>query len=65
VPESVSQKIDTEKCLISLLWSANGIRSLVDVPKGGTCNSAFFCDTVVPNLFDGIALHYRRKALKG
>jgi hypothetical protein len=63
--ESISQKIDTEKCLISLLWPVNGIDSLVDVPKGSTYHSAFFCNTVVPNLFDGIPLHFRRKSLKG
>jgi hypothetical protein len=50
VQEIVSQKIDTEKCLISLLWSANGIHSLADVPKGSTYNSAFSCDPVVPCL---------------
>jgi hypothetical protein len=54
IPERASQKIDTEKCLISLLWSVNGIHSLVDVPKGSTYNSAFFDDTVVPSLFHGI-----------
>jgi hypothetical protein len=52
VSETASQKIDIEKCLISLLWSVNGIHSLVDVPTGSTYNSAFFCDTVVSNLFD-------------
>jgi hypothetical protein len=64
VPERVSQKIDTEKCLISLLWSVSGIHSLVDVPKGNTYHSTFFCDPVVPSMFDGITLHSRRKSLK-
>jgi hypothetical protein len=36
LPENVSQKIDTEKCLISVLWSINGIHSLANVPKGTT-----------------------------
>jgi hypothetical protein len=65
MPERFSPQIDTEKCRISFLWSVNGIRSLVDVPKCNTYNSAFFCDTVVPSLFDGITLNSRRKSLKG
>jgi hypothetical protein len=36
VPERVSQAIDTEKCLISILWFVNGNHSLVDVPKDST-----------------------------
>jgi hypothetical protein len=64
VPERLRQKINTEKCLISLLWSVNGIYDLVDVPKSRTYNSAFFCDTVAPSLFDGITLHSRTKSLK-
>jgi hypothetical protein len=60
VPERVSQKINTEKCLISLLWSLNGIHSPVDVLKGSTDNSTLFCDPAVPNVFDGITLHSRR-----
>jgi hypothetical protein len=54
----------TENQVISLLWSVNGTRSLVDVPKISTYNSAFFCDTVIPNLFDIITLHSWRKSLK-
>jgi hypothetical protein len=65
VPERVSRKNDTENCPSSLLWSVNGIYSLVGAPKGSTYNSAFFCDTVVLRLFDGITLHSRRKSLKG
>jgi hypothetical protein len=65
VQERVSETNHTEKCRISFLWSVNGIHSLVDVPKGSTHNSAFFCDTAVPSLFDGIILHSRRKSLRG
>jgi hypothetical protein len=52
VPERVSHKINTEKCLVSFLWSVNGIHSFVDIPKGSIYNSAFFCDTVVPSLLE-------------
>jgi hypothetical protein len=34
LPQRIRQKIDTEKCLISILWSVNGIYSLLDVFKG-------------------------------
>ena len=50
VPERISEKIDSEMCLISILWSVNGIHSLEDVPKGTTDDSAFFCDIIVPSL---------------
>jgi hypothetical protein len=36
VPERISQKIDSEKSLISVLWSVNGMHSLEDVPTGTT-----------------------------
>jgi hypothetical protein len=65
VPERLSQKIDWEKCLVSILWSVTGIRSLVDVPRGTAYNSAFLCEIIVPSLVDGICSHSRRKSLKG
>jgi hypothetical protein len=61
----VSQKIDTEKCLISIFWCVNGIHTLLNVPKGSTYNTAFFCDQVVPTLVEGITSHGYRKMLKG
>jgi transposase len=65
VPERISQKIDTEKCLLSVLWSVSGIHSLTDVPKGSTYNSAFLCDIVIPELVQNICSSSRRKSLKG
>jgi hypothetical protein len=47
VPETISQKIDSEKCLISVLWSVNGIHSLEYVPKGTTYDSALLCEDLV------------------
>jgi hypothetical protein len=41
LPVRAKQTIDTEKCLIWVLWSVNGIYSLVDVPKGESYKSAF------------------------
>jgi hypothetical protein len=47
--ERMSHKIDTEKCLISIFWSVNGIHTLIDVSKGSTDNRTFFCDQVIPS----------------
>jgi ABC-type branched-subunit amino acid transport system substrate-binding protein len=56
--------IDTEKCFISVLWSVNGIQSLIDVPKGMTFHADFFCQAVVPNVIADMTTHSRRKTLK-
>jgi hypothetical protein len=54
VPERIKQKIDMEKCLLSTIWSANGIHSLLDVPKGTTYNTTFFCNAFIPGFHDNI-----------
>jgi hypothetical protein len=64
VPERIKSKIDTEKCLILVIWSVNGIHSLLDVPKGTTYNSIFFCDVVVSDLLENVCTHSRRQTLK-
>jgi hypothetical protein len=61
----MSPKIQTEKCLVSFLWSLTGIQRLADGPKWSTYDSAFFCDPVMPMLVDEICLHPRRKSFKG
>jgi hypothetical protein len=48
LPERIEGKIDTEKCLISVLWSLNGIHHLIDVPRGMKYDSSSFCDAVMP-----------------
>jgi hypothetical protein len=60
----VKQITRTERCLISFLWSANGILSLVDVLKGESYNSAFFCNGAVLSLVENVCLHSRRRWLK-
>jgi hypothetical protein len=64
IPERIKPKIDTEKCIISVIWSVNGIHSLLDVPKGTTHNRTFFCDVVVPDLHEHVHAHSRRLILK-
>jgi histone-lysine N-methyltransferase SETMAR len=65
VPVRIKQTIDTDKCLLSVLWSANGIHSLVDIPKRESDNSSFFCFVVVPSLVEDICSGSRRRSLKG
>jgi hypothetical protein len=60
----INPEIEVEKCLISVIWSVNGIDSLVDISKGELYNSAFFRDVVVPSLIDNICLRSRRKKRK-
>jgi hypothetical protein len=65
VPTRTEQTIDTENCLISVIWSVNGIHSLLDVSKGTTYNSTFFCQSVLPDLIRNLGAHSRRRTLKG
>jgi hypothetical protein len=48
-PRCIKQIIDTEKCSVSILWSVNGLHSLLDVPKGTTYNTVFVTDAVMPS----------------
>jgi hypothetical protein len=52
LPRRIKQKTDTEKCLVSILWSVNGIHSLHDVPRGKTYKTAFFTDAVLTSLIE-------------
>jgi hypothetical protein len=65
LPQRIKPKISTEECLVSILWSLNGIHSLLDVPKGTTYNTAFSMDAVMPSLIENVQLRTRRKTLKG
>jgi hypothetical protein len=64
LPEPIRRKIDAEKCLISVLWSVNGIHHLIDVPPGMKHNSSFFCDVVMPGLIQNMTFSSRRRTLK-
>jgi hypothetical protein len=63
--QPIKQKIETENCPVSILWSVNGIRSPLDVPKGTTYNTAFFTDAVMLSLTENVRSRTRRKTLKG
>jgi hypothetical protein len=53
------------KCLVSILWLVNGIQSLLNVPKGTMCNTAFFIDAVMPSLIENVRSRTRKETLKG
>jgi hypothetical protein len=65
VPVRIKQTIDAEKCLISILWFVSGIHSLVDIPKGESYNSAFFCNVVGSSLVENICSGSGWRSLKG
>jgi transposase len=61
LPERIRRKIDTEKCLISVLWSVNRIHHLIDVLPGMKSNNSFFCDVVMAGLIQNMISSGRRK----
>jgi hypothetical protein len=63
LPERIRRGIDTEKCLISVVWSVYGIHHLIDVPPGMKSHSSFCCDVVMPGLIQNISSNNHRKAL--
>jgi hypothetical protein len=67
MPFLIESKTGTEKWFISVLWSVNGIHSLLDVPKGTMYNTEFFADVIMPGLIKNIKSksNSRRKMLVG
>jgi hypothetical protein len=43
-------KIDTGKCMISIIWSISGIQRLFALTKGLKYNSQYFCPDVIPDI---------------
>jgi hypothetical protein len=50
IPETPITKIDTEKCMISIIWSISGIHSLLALIKEMKYNSQYFCQHVIPDI---------------
>jgi hypothetical protein len=65
VPEIPKQTIQSEKCLISIIWGSTGITKLLHVPKGMKYNATFFIESVVPDLVEHVCQESRRKMLRG
>jgi hypothetical protein len=55
-----------EACLVSILWSVNGIYSFLMRPNGQrtTYITVFFADIVMPFLIENVWPRIRRKMLK-
>jgi hypothetical protein len=60
-------KIDSEKCMISIIWSISGIHSLLALTNGMEYkyNSQSFCQHVILDIQQSICSSIRRKPLKG
>jgi hypothetical protein len=65
VSEIPKQKIQSEKCLISMIWGSTGIKSLFYVPKSMKYNATFFIESVAPDLVEHVCQESRRKMLGG
>jgi hypothetical protein len=65
VPEIPKQKIQSEKCLISIICGGTGIKSMLYVPKGMKYNTTFFVESVVSNLVEHACRESRRQILRG
>jgi hypothetical protein len=65
VPEIPKQKIQSEKCLVWIIWGGTWIQSLLSVPKGAKYNAIFFIESVVPDLVEQVCQERRRKTLRG
>jgi hypothetical protein len=63
LPERIKRKIDTENCLISVLWSDNRIHYLIDVTPGMKYHSLFSSDVDMSGLIQNITSTNRRKTL--
>jgi hypothetical protein len=63
--QPIKQKIYTEKCFVSILRSASGIHTLLDMSNGTAYNTTLFTDAIRPNLIENIQSRTHGKALKG
>jgi hypothetical protein len=65
LPTKVLPKINSNKCLIWIIWSCMVIHSLLMVFSDIQDNSHFFCDDVLPDFKAHLTADSHRKTLKG
>jgi hypothetical protein len=65
MPEIPKQKIQSEKCLISIIWGNTGIKSILHVPKSMKYNTTSFVESGVPDSVERVGQESRRKTLRG
>jgi hypothetical protein len=64
VREIPKQKIESDKCLSSMIWGSTRIKSLLYVPKAMKYNTTFSVESVVPDLVEHVCQESRRKTLR-
>jgi hypothetical protein len=66
IPETPMTRIETEKCMISILWSISGMHSQLAFTKGmkSKYNSQYFCQHIIPDIQQNICSSSRRNILK-
>jgi hypothetical protein len=65
LPTRTSKRIQTKKCLISVIWSTSGIHSLLALPAGVRCDTEFFCASVLLDIQRNLCDGKHRKTLRG
>jgi hypothetical protein len=65
VLEIPKQKMQSDKCPISVIWGSRGIKSTLYVPTGMKYNITFFVELVVPELVEHVCHESRRKTFRG
>jgi hypothetical protein len=65
VPEIPMTELESDKCIISIIWSLSGIPSLLALIKGMKNNSQYFCQNVILDNQQSICSSSPRKTLKG
>jgi hypothetical protein len=65
IPETLMTEIDTEKFMISIIWSISGIHSLLPLTKAMKykCNSSSFCQHIIPDIQHNICASSHRETL--
>jgi hypothetical protein len=64
VPEIPKQTVQSEKCLVSIMWGSTGIKSLLYVPKSMKYNTTSIVKSVVPNLVEHVCQESWRQTLR-
>jgi hypothetical protein len=65
LPTRTSKKIQTKKCLISIIWSTSGVHSLLALPAGVRNDAEFFCASVLPDIERNLCDGKQRKTVRG
>jgi hypothetical protein len=58
-------KIDTEKCMISIIWSFSGIHSLLALTKDMKYNSQYLSQHIIPDIRQTIRSSIRITIVNG